>query len=230
MLLAVNNLTRLASGTPLLNDISLEIPNGEIISLVGSSGSGKSLLLRALALLDPISAGTFIWKDTPVVEQGIVTNPHFIPMFRSQVMYHHQMPVLKEGTVRESFVEPYRLKSHKDKTFSLSWVIDALEQLGRPRTFLEKDQQDLSGGERQIVSLIRTLQMRPELLLLDEPTASLDARTSLSIEEWIAFWQRKQQKNAPSILWVTHDRNQAERVSHRMLEMKAGRLSQVSGS
>ena len=104
------------------------------------------------------------------------------------------------------------------------------EQVGRGKDFLEKRASDLSGGEAQIVALIRILQLGPEVLLLDEPTASLDPASTRQIEALIRIWFQSGEKNqghAPlsrASLWVLHDHDQARRVGNRFLTMCAGML------
>jgi putative ABC transport system ATP-binding protein len=99
-----------------------------------------------------------------------------------------------------------------------------LEHVGRPVEFLARRSSDLSGGEAQIVALLRTLQLDSTVLLLDEPTASLDAATAGTIEQLVSHWH-DQAGNRRAVLWVTHDRDQSCRVANRILEMNSGRIT-----
>lgn len=98
-----------------------------------------------------------------------------------------------------------------------------LEGLGLGETFLEKSARDLSGGEGQIVSLLRAIQLGPSILLLDEPTASLDAASVAAVESLVTRWQAEAPGGRATV-WVSHDAEQARRVGQRQLRMNAGEL------
>ena len=168
----------------LLRGICIEVRPGERLALTGPSGSGKTVLLRALALLDPHDEGSIEWEGRPLRGDAI-------PIFRREVVYLHQRPALFEGTVEDNLKYPFTLKSHRGKRFDRSRTVSVLETLKRDTTFLEKSSRDLSGGEAQIVALIRCLQLDPTILLLDEPTASLDRATAEAVEALLDRWQRE---------------------------------------
>jgi putative ABC transport system ATP-binding protein len=99
--------------------------------------------------------------------------------------------------------------------------------LGRERSFLDKQQRDLSGGEMQIVALLRALQLDPTILLLDEPTSALDAKTSEAAETLIIDWCNERVESR-AIVWVSHDIQQARRVAQRVFSIEHGTLSKGS--
>ena len=217
-LLEAQDLGRFIPGTQqwLLRDVSITVRGGERLSIVGPTGSGKTLLLRSLALLDPVAAGQILWRGQPIRARSV-------PDFRRQVMYLHQRPALIEGTVEDNLRLPFTFGVHAHDSFDRERVLCMLETVARGAEFLPRNWLDLSGGEAQIVALVRVLQLNPTVLLLDEPTASLDAATANNIEQLIACWYR-QTDGQRATVWVTHDREQSTRVATRVLRMNSGRL------
>ena len=142
----------------LLRGICLELRPGDRLSMVGPTGSGKTLLLRALALLDPLDEGTVVWRGRAVRGEAV-------PRYRQNVVYLHQRPALFEGSVEENLRLPLSLAIHRGASFDRGRVLMRLEALGLGETFLEKSARDLSGGEGQIVSLLRAIQLGPSILL-----------------------------------------------------------------
>lgn len=215
-MLEVTGLRRLGGERALLDDVSLSIRGGDRIAIVGPTGSGKTLLLRSLAKLDLLDAGDIQWQGTPV-------RGNDVPRFRSQVIYLHQRPTLIEGAVEDNLRQPYSLRVHQDKQFNRERVVGLLLSLGRDDSFLLNQQRDLSGGESQLTCLLRAIQLNPNILLLDEPTAALDAAAANIVESLVATWL-DEKPIARAMIWVTHDHRQALRVADRVLEMDAGCL------
>ncbi|GAB5341982.1 MULTISPECIES: ABC transporter ATP-binding protein [Pseudomonas] len=186
------------------------------VSITGSSGSGKSVFLRALALLDAPTSGQILWNGQPITDAQI-------PHYRSHISYLSQRPALIEGTVEDNLRFPFSLKTLRTRSFDLPAVTTLLGHAGKTPDFLGKNAADLSGGESQVVSLIRTLQLNPEVLLLDEPTAALDPTSSRDVEALITAWYAAD--SARAYVWVSHDLDQAQRMSALHLHMTAGALS-----
>jgi putative ABC transport system ATP-binding protein len=218
-LLEARGIGRLAplTGQWLLKDIDLAVRGGDRVAIVGPNGSGKTLLLRALTLLDPIEAGVILWQGQPLSAQAI-------PHYRRDVIYLHQRPVLTDGSVEDNLRRPFELHCHRPRGFDRAVVLDFLRQHGLEEAFLAKSARELSGGEGQVVSLLRAIQLEPHVLLLDEPTAALDARTVTLLEQCVAHWQEAS-PGERAVIWVSHNRDQVERVADRILAMKAGVLS-----
>lgn len=207
---------RSSSSTWLLLDISLDIGAGERVAVVGATGAGKTLLLRSLALLDPLDAGTVLWEGQPVL-------PHSVPLYRSRVVYLHQRPALPLSTVEDCLRQPFTLNVHACKRFGRPRIVDYLRTIGRDESFLQKASRDLSGGERQITALIRAIQLDPCVLLLDEPTAALDADGVKAAEDLVSRWLAERTTNR-AVIWVSHGSEQVQRVADRIVRIEAGRL------
>ncbi len=200
----------------LLQPTDFSLNRADRVSITGSSGSGKSVFLRALALLDAPTSGQILWNHQPIANAQI-------PHYRSHISYLSQRPALLEGTVEDNLRLPFSLKTLRTRRFDLQAVTKLLEHAGKSPDFLGKNAGDLSGGESQVVSLIRTLQLNPEVLLLDEPTAALDPTSSRDVEALISAWYAAD--NARAFIWVSHDLDQARRMSDIHLHMSAGVLS-----
>lgn len=206
--------------TALLHPVNFTLNGGDRVAITGSSGSGKSVFLRTLALLDAPGSGEVLWHDQPVVAAQI-------PGYRSRVCYIAQRPSLMDGSVEDNLRFPYSLDVFKQQKFDAKKVKDLLRQAGKPESFLLKAADDLSGGEAQVVALIRTLQLDPEVILLDEPTAALDPQSSRDVEVLVNTWFTNVPAQTRAYIWVSHDLDQAQRMSNIRLEMHAGVLSAV---
>ena len=200
----------------LLQPTDFTLNAADRVSITGTSGSGKSVFLRALALLDAPTSGQILWNGQPISNAQI-------PHYRCHISYLSQRPALIEGTVEDNLRFPFSLKTSRKRTFDLATVTTLLGHAGKAPDFLAKNAADLSGGESQVVSLIRTLQLNPEVLLLDEPTAALDPTSSREVEALIDAWFASD--NTRACIWVSHDLEQAQRMSTRHLHMNAGVLS-----
>lgn len=220
-LLQVERLSRQdpLSGRNLLDDVSLDLLAGLVTALVGASGSGKTLLLRAAALLDPVDAGQ-------VRLLGRTPRRSEIPDFRRRAVYLHQRPALSGRTVEEALRAPLELGVHRERPFDREGIVRRLEQLGRDATFLAQAVADLSGGESQIAALLRALQLEPSVLLLDEPTAALDPTTARAVERLLLDWIAERPERR-AIGWVGHDVEQVDRVAASVFVMDQGSLAPV---
>jgi ABC-type iron transport system FetAB ATPase subunit len=190
-------------GTTHLQTLSLELQDGECIGLSGPSGMGKSLLLRAIADLDPHQGR--IWLDGQ--EQQAIPPTEW----RSRV-------VLLEA---ESAWWAEKVGDHFTSIDS-----GALQQLGFAGDCLNWSTEHLSSGEKQRLALLRVLAMQPEVLLLDEPTANLDADSAKKVESLIDDYR---QQYGASVIWVSHDPEQIKRVTSRHYRLAKDGLFEVTG-
>jgi len=210
------------AGAWLLREVTLSLRAGDRLGLAGPSGAGKTLLMRALARLDRLSAGDVFWQGGPV-------HGSRMPEFRTRVMYLHQRPALGEGTVEANLQLPFALRSHRRQRFDRDRIVAWLRSLDRDESFLAKRNQDLSGGESQLLGLLRALQLEPQVLLLDEPTAALDRPTAVLVERLIRDWLADR-SDERAYVWVSHDPHQAERMCEQVLWMNGGTIQRVERS
>src|SRR5262249_56993418 len=143
-----------------LRGACLEVHPGDRLAIIGPSGAGKTVLLRAIAMLDPIEEGSIRLRGCAIPREAI-------PTYRKEVVYLHQRPALLDGSVATNLEHPYSLKVHRAKRFDRERMVNLLHALGRDEAFLDKSGRDLSGGEAQIVALLRAIQLDPAALLLD---------------------------------------------------------------
>jgi len=204
----------------LLQPTTFALRTGERVAITGPSGSGKSVFLRALALLDPLDAGRILWHGAPLGRAAL-------PRYRRNVAYIRQRPALVDGSVEDNLRYPFELGVYRDLRFDRERAAMLAGQAGRGGDFLGKRASELSGGEAQIAALIRVLQLAPEVLLLDEPTAALDPASSLAIEALVEAWFDAAPGCHASV-WVSHDLAQAARMSERHLTMRAGVLEEAT--
>ncbi|MGF1537595.1 MAG: ATP-binding cassette domain-containing protein [Elainellaceae cyanobacterium] len=209
-LLAAENLGRQLDRRWLWKDLSFELYSKERVGLVGPSGSGKTLLLRTLVLLDPVQQGQITFNSRPLNRQGV-------PQYRTQVVYLPQRPAAFDGTVEENLKRVFDL-SAQTGTYQRSRIESYLDVLGRAPDFLTRPIRRLSGGESQVLALLRALQIQPRVLLLDEPTASLDPDATQQVEALVNQWMDESEQRA--CLWTSHDPRQIQRVTDRQIDLK----------
>jgi len=210
-----------AGDLTVLEDLSLEVQTGEMLAVVGESGTGKSTLLQILGTLDTPSNGELYFKSVRI--SGL-SEDEVSDLRNREIGFvwqlHHLLP---EFTAEENVGFPLRLRG-AGAAETEEKARRVLEEVGLHARRHHRPGQ-LSGGEQQRVALARALANGPSLLLADEPTGNLDQRTGEMVFALIE--QLHQTHNLTSII-VTHNPAFARRC-HRVVELTAGRLHQVSG-
>ncbi|UPV76166.1 phosphate ABC transporter ATP-binding protein [Halorussus limi] len=204
-------LTREVGGDRIVDSVSLSVDEGDVLGVLGPSGAGKSSFLRLLNRLDEPTAGTVYldgtdYRDVPPQE------------LRHRVGYVPQRPALRNGTVRENVTVGPRLRGESVDDGRVESLLDRVDLSG----YGPRKVDDLSGGEAQRVAIARSVLNRPEVLLLDEPTSSLDAASETRVEELLGDLR---DEFGLTYVLVTHDREQARRLADRVAVFEDGRVT-----
>ena len=212
-ILRTDRLSRSAGERLLVDDISVEVREGEVLAVVGPSGAGKSSFLRLLNRLDEPTSGTVFLHE--------VDYRQIAPRdLRRKVGMVTQRPFLFPGTVYDnvSFGPQQR-----GEAFSSEEAEELLMGVGLSG-YAKRDVANLSGGEAQRVSLARALANSPEALLLDEPTSALDETAKFEVESLIRHIILEKRLTCVT---VTHDLAQAARMATRVMMLERGRLTRI---
>lgn len=200
----------------ILNKVNLEVQAGDFLTLTGPSGGGKSTLLKIIAsLISP--------SDGEIIFQGQNQRDYEITTYRQLVSYCFQQPSLFGQTVADNLQFPFIIRNEASSQVQIE---QALTKVNLPTSYLNKNITELSGGEKQRVALLRNTMFLPKILLLDEVTVGLDAR---SIEIVHQFIKQLWQEAGLTIIQITH--NQAElSQAAKVLWLEEGSLSDVTTS
>jgi multiple sugar transport system ATP-binding protein len=211
----VENVTKLfEGGVKAVDDVSLEIRDGEFMVLVGPSGCGKTTLLRMIAGLEQVSSGRVILGDDDVTDRS--------PRERDMAMVFQNYALYPHMTVGENL--GFALKLRKTpKAERARRVRDVAEKLGLEE-LLGRKPGELSGGQRQRVAMGRAMVREPKAFLMDEPLSNLDAKLRVSMRGELA---RLHDRLGVTTIYVTHDQIEAMTLGHRVAVLRDGVLQQV---
>lgn len=191
-LLDVQGITYAVQGRTLLAPVSLQLQVGDFLLLTGPSGSGKSTLLKILASLLAPTAGQIHFKNRDITS---LRAEHY----RQQVSYCFQTPQLFGDTVYDNLALPWQVRQLRP---SRDTLIASLASVHLTANMLDKKVDQLSGGEKQRVGLLRNLQFLPKVLLLDEVTSALDEENKAVIQNLI---QQRVEQQQLAVVWISHD-------------------------
>jgi len=203
--------------TQIIQALSGSIANGKITTLVGPSGAGKTTLLKLCnGLLSPTSGDIYLHSQ-PLQSYDPLE-------LRRLVGFALQAAPMIRGTVYDNLALPLVLQG---KTLSKQAALQYLEDVGLEKQFLHQQARELSGGQRQKVSIARTLINESNVLLLDEITSALDRTSLREIEELITMLNKQ---HGVTIIWITHNLDQALSIGHHTWVMMDGELIESGDS
>ncbi|GAC1659383.1 MAG: sn-glycerol-3-phosphate ABC transporter ATP-binding protein UgpC [Candidatus Elarobacter sp.] len=212
--LAFDHVSKRFGETSVVEDFDLHVPDGELLALVGGSGSGKSTILRLLAGLESVTAGTIRIDDRDVT--ALPARDRDVAMvFQDYALYPHM-------TVRENLSLGLRLKSlpRPEIARRVAWAAEMLKL----EPLLERKPKELSGGQRQRVAMGRAMVREPRVFLFDEPLSNLDAGLRAQMRIEIGALQRRLRTTT---VYVTHDQVEAMTLGDRIVVLAGGRIQQV---
>ena len=210
----IRNVTKKFGEFTAVDNIDLDIYKGELFSLLGGSGCGKTTLLRMLAGFEPPSSGTIYIDGVDMTDVPPYARPINM-MFQSYALFPHM-------TVEQNVA--YGLKRDKIPKYEITQRVNEILSMVELSDFIKRKPHQLSGGQRQRVALARALVKRPKVLLLDEPLGALDKRLREQTQfELINI----QDQLGVTFVVVTHDQEEAMTLSTRMAMMDAGKFQQI---
>ncbi|WP_336920871.1 ABC transporter ATP-binding protein [Aquipuribacter sp. SD81] len=204
-------------GFAAVDDVSIDIEDGEFVILVGPSGSGKSTLLRMIAGLEDITSGDLLIDGTRVNEKA--------PRDRGLAMVFQNYALYPHLTVYENIAFPLRLSKHKVKEKELDEAVRNAAGLLELEEHLERKPANLSGGQRQRVAMGRALVREANAFLFDEPLSNLDAKLRGQMRTEIA---RLQRRLGTTTVYVTHDQTEAMTLGDRVAVLRRGVMQQIA--
>jgi sulfate transport system ATP-binding protein len=212
--ISVRNLSKRYGTFQAVDDVSFDVPAGQLVALLGPSGSGKSTILRIIAGLETAEMGTveLTGEDAtavPIQRRGV----GFV--FQHYALFRHM-------TVRENIA--FGLRVRKLPKREIGARVDELLDLVQLGGYAARYPSQLSGGQRQRVALARALAPRPKVLLLDEPFGALDAKVRDELRTWL---RRLHDEVHVTSLFVTHDQQEAFEVADQVVVLNRGRVEQM---
>ena len=215
-ILEIQHLKKSYGQNEVLKDISLTVEKGEVISIIGSSGSGKSTFLRSINLLETPTAGEILYRG-----QNILDPEYDLTHYREKLgMVFQSFNLFENLNVLENTIVAQTTVLKRDRETAEKVAKENLEKVGMGQPYWQAKPKQLSGGQKQRVALARALAMRPDVLLLDEPTSALDPELVGEVEKSIA----DAAKSGQTMVLVSHDMNFVYQVADKVLFLEKGHI------
>jgi sulfate/thiosulfate transport system ATP-binding protein len=211
--ISVKNVTKRFGNFTALNDVSIEVPHGELLALLGPSGSGKTTLLRIIAGLEVPDAGAILYQDENAT--------HRSPRDRNVGFVFQHYALFRHMSVFENVAFGLRVRKWKEP--QIRERVHELLTLVQLEGLAKQAPSQLSGGQRQRVALARALAAQPKVLLLDEPFGALDAKVRQELRQWL---RKLHDEIHVTSVFVTHDQEEAFEVADQVVVMNHGCIEQ----
>ena len=217
MSIEVRHLQKRFGATVVCDDLSLDIPAGQLVALLGPSGSGKTTLLRIIAGLEVADSGSVLFHGEDATEAD-VRERRVGFVFQHYALFGHM--TIFENVAFGLRVRPKAVRPAEAAIRAKVAELLALVQLDK---LADRYPHQLSGGQRQRIALARALAVEPKVLLLDEPFGALDAKVRRELRRWL---RRLHDEMHVTSVFVTHDQEEAMEVADRIVVMNEGRIVQ----
>jgi ABC-type Fe3+/spermidine/putrescine transport system ATPase subunit len=214
MALELRNVSKRYGNVEVLRPLSLDVSNGEFLTLLGPSGSGKTTVLRLIGGFAEASGGSILYDDADITSLPPNRRP-FNTVFQDYALFPH-MTVLQNAGYGP-------LVQKRSDTATKKLIDDTLDIVGLSN-FRNRYPAQLSGGQKQRVALARAIICEPKVILLDEPLAALDATLRRQMQ---LFLKQIQRRIRTTFIFVTHDQDEAITMSDRIVVMSEGRIEQI---
>ena len=215
-ILEIKHLKKSYGQNEVLKDISLTVHKGEVISIIGSSGSGKSTFLRSINLLETPTDGQILYHGQNVLEKG-----YDLTQYREKLgMVFQSFNLFENLNVLENTIVAQTTVLKRDRSEAEKVAKENLEKVGMGERYWQAKPKQLSGGQKQRVAIARALSMNPDAILFDEPTSALDPET---IGDVLAVMQ-KLAHDGMNMIIVTHEMGFAREVADRIIFMADGEV------
>ena len=218
VILEINHLKKSFGANQVLKDISLTVHKGEVISIIGSSGSGKSTFLRSINLLEEPSGGEILFHGQNVLEKG-----YDLTTYRAKLgMVFQSFNLFENLNVLENAIVAQTTVLKRSRTEAEAIAKENLNKVGMTKQYWTAKPKQLSGGQKQRVAIARALSVNPEAMLFDEPTSALDPEMVGEVLKTM----KELAETGLTMLIVTHEMEFAKEVSDRVIFMDQGVIAE----
>ena len=221
-MLKINNIYKSFGTLEVLKGIDLSVEEGEVIALIGPSGTGKSTLLRCINLIEMPEAGT-IELDGFMIDVQTASRDDILKLRAKTSMVFQKYNLFKNKTVLQNVMLPFLIRKEMDKSQAEAEAIELLDKVGLSDKLNEFPSR-LSGGQQQRVGIARAMAVKPKVMLFDEPTSSLDPELVGGILDIIKGLVVAHKQ---TMLIVTHEMHFAEQAADRVVFMDQGQIIEV---